>query len=197
MGPAGLRYQARVKPAIELPIAARITLVLLAVIAVSAAGLAWFGQQIVLDKFAETEMGLVRQNRTILDRVIASEVEHLQAIATDWGQWDDLYEFIQGRNPEFGTSELGNVVLDRLELDAILLIEPDGRLYYGDLRSDGGGPASSDPSASLAALLAGRAVRGGASLTLTPPPEYKVEPPIAPSLPEMVQFLKTGAEELM
>ena len=71
---------------LELPLAARITLVLLAVIAVSAAGLAWFGQQIVLDKFVETEMQLVRQNRTILDRVIASEVEHLQAISTDWGQ---------------------------------------------------------------------------------------------------------------
>lgn len=151
------------KPPAELPIAARITLVLLAVIAVSAAGLAWFGQQIVLDKFAATEMELVRQNRTILDRVIASEVEHLQAIATDWGQWDDLYEFVQGRNPGFLTSELGNVVLDRLELDAILLIEPGGRLYHGDLRPDGDSATGSDPAAGLAALLTGQAERGGVS----------------------------------
>lgn len=163
MGPAGLRYQARVKPATELPIAARITLVLLAVIAVSAAGLAWFGQQIVLDKFAETEMELVRQNRTILDRVIASEVEHLQAIATDWGQWDDLYDFVLGRNPEFQTSELGNVVLDRLELDVILLIEPGGRLYYGDLRSDRPGEPGATPADVLTRLLTGTSARGDVS----------------------------------
>jgi len=152
-----------------MPLAARITLVLLAVIAVSAGSLAWFGQQIVLDKFAETEMGLVRQNRTILDRVIASEVEHLQAIATDWGQWDDLYDFVRGTNPEFQTSELGNVVLDRLELDAILLVEPAGRVYYGDLRAVGpdgaalGGPAAPDAADLLASLLTGLAVPGAVS----------------------------------
>ena len=171
MGPAGLRYLGLVKPATELPLAARITLVLLAVIAVSAGGLAWFGQQIVLDKFAETEMGLVRQNRTILDRVIASEIEHLQAIATDWGQWDDLYDFVRGTNPEFQTSELGNVVLDRLELDAILLIQRDGRLYYGDLRPDSadtpdaGVREDADLATRLAGLLTGQAAGGAVTHT--------------------------------
>ncbi|MEQ1802357.1 MAG: PAS domain S-box protein [Gammaproteobacteria bacterium] len=151
------------KTALQLPLAARITLVLLAVIAVAAAGLGWFGQQVVLEKFAETEMQLVRQNRTILDRVIGSEVEHLQAIATDWGQWDDLYDFLQGSNPDFETSELGNVVLDRLELDVILLIEPSGRLFYGDLRpeAESGEPeADAQAAAGLAALLTGSARRG-------------------------------------
>ncbi len=155
----------------ELPLAARITLVLLAVIAVSAAGLAWFGQQVVLDKFVETEMQLVRQNRTILDRVIASEIEHLQAIATDWGQWDDLYDYIQGRNPGFRTSELGNVVLDRLELDAILLIDPSGHLYYGELRPEGnGGP---DAVAGLVRLLGGTATSGA----VTHPSRASLLPP--------------------
>ena len=161
---------------LELPLAARITLVLLAVIAVSAAGLAWFGQQIVLDKFVETEMQLVRQNRTILDRVITSEVEHLQAIATDWGQWDDLYDFIQGRNPGFRSSELGDVVLDRLELDAILLIEPSGRLYYGELRPPGTGgtdQAGADASAGLATLLTGTSTRGA----VTHPAQASLLPP--------------------
>ncbi len=117
-----------------LSLAPRITLLLLAVVAVTAAGLGWFGQQIVIDKFAATERDLVLQNRNILSRAIASEVDHLQAIATDWGQWDDLHDFALGRNPGFRTSELGNVVLDRLELDVILLIDPAGRLFYGDLR---------------------------------------------------------------
>ncbi|MBL8199587.1 MAG: PAS domain S-box protein [Chromatiales bacterium] len=163
------------KPAIQLPLAARITLVLLAVIAVSAAGLGWFGQQVVLDKFAETEMELVLQNRTILDRVIASEVEHLQAIATDWGQWDDLYEFVRGTNPEFQTTELGNVVLDRLELDVILILEPDGGLYYGDLRPDSTGaalPSGPDSADGLATLLTGTSVRGD----VTHPPRASLLP---------------------
>jgi len=166
VGIAGLRYLAVMKSLAEFPLAARITLVLMAVLAVSAAGLGWFGRQIVLDQFDETEMGLVRQNRTILDRVIGTEVEHLQAIATDWGQWDDLYDYLRGRNPEFQTSELGNVVLDRLELDVILLIDADGHLYYGDLRpGSDGAPAGSgaDAAARLVTLLTGTSVRGDVS----------------------------------
>lgn len=164
------------KTATELPLAARITLVLLAVIAVAAGSLAWFGQQVILDKFAETEMQLVQQNRTILERVIASEVEHLEAIATDWGQWDDLFDFVQGRNPEFQSSELGNVVLDRLELDAILLIEPSGRLYYGDLRpetSAAAGPSGTEALEGLATLLTGTS-SGGA---VTHPARASLLPP--------------------
>ena len=147
----------------EFPLAARISLLLLAVIAVAAAGLSWFGSQVVLETFAGTERELVRQNRNILDRVIATEVEHLQAIATDWGQWDDLYDYVQGRNPAFETSELGNVVLDRLELDAILLVEPGGRLYYGEVRPDSSGSAvalPADEAARLAKLLTATAARG-------------------------------------
>jgi PAS domain S-box-containing protein len=158
----------------EFPLAARITLVVKAVIAVMALALGGFGRQLILDQFAGTERELVRQNRAILDRVIATEVEHLQAIATDWGQWDDLYDYVQGRNPGFQTSELGNVVLDRLELDAILVIRPDGSLYYGEVRPDPAYAAGMDPATRLARLLHGTSVPGDvthpARATLLPDP---------------------------
>lgn len=161
----------------EFPLAARITLAVMAVILVTAVGLGIFGRKLILDQFAETEQDLVRQNRSILDRVIATEVEHLQAIATDWGQWDDFHDYVLGRNPAFETSELGNVVLDRLELDAILVIRPDGSLRYGEVRGDpanAAGPGRTGPAEALTRLLIGTAVPGDVShpgrATLLPDP---------------------------
>jgi len=168
-------YLVPMKPLRQIPLAARITLVLLAVFAVAAGTLGWVGRQVVLDRFTETELGLVRQNRAILDRVIGTEVEHLSAIATDWGQWDDLYEYVLGRNPDFEASELGNVVLDRLELDAILLVATDGSLRYGDVRAAGVPLAGvPDEATGLVTLLTGTSAPGTIShparATLLPEP---------------------------
>jgi len=143
-----------------LSLAARITLLLLTVVAVTAAGLARFGQQTVIEKFAATERELVLQNRNILDKAIKAKLESLQASSTDWAQWDDLYDFVQGRNPEFRTTELGNVVLDRLKLDMLLLIDPAGRLQYGDIRPDSatGGSLDPDAAAGITRLISGAVV---------------------------------------
>ena len=141
-----------------LPVAVRVSLLLLVVVVFTAGGLAWFGQAIVLEKFSETELQLVRQNRTILNQAIVSEEQHLQAIVTDWGQWDDLYDFVEGRNPAFEPTELGDRVLDRLDMDVLLIVDPDGRLHYGEVRSDAGHPGTDDrvaQAALLASLLDG------------------------------------------
>jgi len=165
-GQAGLKAH-RPPPAIRgLALATRISLLLLAVVTVASLGLAWFNQQVILTKFAETELRLVLQNRTILERAIATEEDHLRAVVTDWAQWDDLYAFVQGQNPEFGEAELGDVVLDRLELDTILMIDPDGRLHYGDLRlGDSSGSAGSGAGAAvqLGQWLTGNTSRHGST----------------------------------
>ena len=135
-----------------LSLAARITLLLLTVVAVTSAGLAWFGRQTVLDTFAAKEVDLVLQNRTILEQAVTAKLEFLQASTTDWAAWDDFYNFARGRYPEFPARHLGPAILDRLKLDMLLVIDARGRLEAGEVRSP-------DPNAGtdIAALLRGAA----------------------------------------
>ncbi len=119
-----------------LSLAARITLLLLTVVAVTSAGLGWFGRQTVLDTFAAKEVDLVLQNRTILEQAITARLEFLQASTTDWAAWDDFYNFAQGRYPDFPKKHLGVAILDRLKLDMLLVIDAEGRLQAGDVRPD-------------------------------------------------------------
>ena len=118
-----------------LSIAARITLLLLIVMVVTFAALAWFGRQTVLDSFAAKEVELVLQNRKILEQAITAKLEFLQASTTDWAAWDDFYNFAQGRYPEFPSRHLGPAILDRLHLDMLLVVDARGGLQAGDVRS--------------------------------------------------------------
>ena len=135
-----------------LSLAARITLLLLTVVAGTSAGLAWFGRQTVLDTFAAKEVDLVLQNRTILEQFIAVKLNFLQASTTDWAAWDDFYNYARGRYPEFPARHLGPATLDRLKLDMLLVIDARGRLGAGEVRSP-------DPNVGtdLVALLRGAA----------------------------------------
>jgi PAS domain S-box-containing protein len=89
--------------------------------------------QIVKDRFANVERDLVLRNREVLGRVLAAEVAAVATIATDWGQWDELYEFARGSNPRFRTSELGDRALDRLRMDLVLFVDPAGSVIHRDL----------------------------------------------------------------
>ncbi|MEO7385980.1 MAG: PAS domain S-box protein, partial [Gammaproteobacteria bacterium] len=100
------------------------------------------------------------------DRVIASEVSLLKAAVTDSAQRNGLYDYVQGRDPRFAADYLGNRILDRVDVDVLLLITPDGRLSYGRLRPEDSGVTGgndSEGAAALAALLDGRSLAGGAT----------------------------------
>ncbi len=62
-----------------LSLAARSTVLLLVVVALTSAGLAWFGRQTVLETFAAKEVDLVLQNRKILEQAMAAKLECSEA----------------------------------------------------------------------------------------------------------------------
>jgi PAS domain S-box-containing protein len=112
---------------------ARVTLVVVAIAALFAACMAVLTREIVQDRFAAVERDLVLRNRAVLARVVAGEVGSVAVAATDWAQWDDLYDFAGGRNPRFATTELGDRALERLRLDLVLFTDTDGGVVHRDL----------------------------------------------------------------
>ncbi len=123
-----------------IPLAGKISLILLVVGSFAALGIAWMGQEIVLRKFGETESELVLRNRHILHQAIQADADSVRTIVLDWSQWNGLHDYALGRNPKFAGEELNAVGLDRLKLDAIQVIGPDGRLVSENLRAGLSGP---------------------------------------------------------
>ena len=123
-----------------IPLAGKISLFLLVAGSIAALGMAWLGQEIVLRKFGETESELVLRNRHILQQAIQADADSVGTNVLDWSQWNGLYDYAMGRNAKFASEELNAVGLDRLKLDAIQVISPDGRLISEIIRTGLTGP---------------------------------------------------------
>ena len=135
-----MRAARRYLGASGLPLAGKISLFLLIVVSIAALGLAWLGQDIVMRKFGETESELVLRNRHVLLQAIQAEVDNVGTIVLDWSQWNELYDYAQDGDTKFASEELNAAALDRLKLDVIEVLTPDGRLLRETVRAGMAGP---------------------------------------------------------
>ncbi|MCG6656173.1 diguanylate cyclase [Halomonas campisalis] len=61
-----------------------------------------------------------------LDRVergIGSELNHMRRLVEDWAWWDDTYDFVQGKRPEYVDSNLYESTLETLELKTMIFLD--------------------------------------------------------------------------
>ena len=130
-----------------LPLAGKISLFLLIAVSITALGMAWLGQDIVMRKFGETESELVLRNRHVLLQAIQAEVDNVGTIVLDWSQWNELYDYAQDGDTKFASEELNAAALDRLKLDVIEVLTPDGQIgrarWPGESRYRQGNPPGS------------------------------------------------------
>ncbi|MBS1715588.1 MAG: EAL domain-containing protein [Armatimonadetes bacterium] len=104
------------------------TLVILLVTAASLVAATSGLSQFVLGRsFTELERQHVEQDvsRTLDAIKEASDDVHGKSI--DWSEWDDTYKFMADKNPAYIESNLSTV---SLEIDAILYVGADGKLFY-------------------------------------------------------------------
>ncbi len=60
-------------------------------------------------------------------RVLHINAEELSRLARDWAVWDDTYEFMQGKNPEYLERNLIPEKFSTLEVDWLAMFDPQGR----------------------------------------------------------------------
>lgn len=76
------------------------------------------------------------ENRYVLQDVeeavsrLDSEYAALSAIATDWGQWDDTYNFVRGNQPGYVTSNLVPGIYNNLRINLIVITNSEGDVIY-------------------------------------------------------------------
>ncbi|MBM4222110.1 MAG: hypothetical protein FJ170_09215, partial [Gammaproteobacteria bacterium] len=143
-----------------LPLAGKISLVLLVVGSLLALAVAWLGQEIVLRRFSDTESELVVRNRQILHQAFQAGVDKVDMITRDWSQWDQLYNYARDGDPGFAAEELNPEALERLGLDVLQVLDPDGRPIGVQVRPDMPGP-DGKPSADFGAEIRQLVTRTG------------------------------------
>jgi sensor domain CHASE-containing protein len=96
-------------------------------------------RQVVMPSFAQLERAdaqtAMRRIASALDRTLTE----LQLLATDWGNWEDTYRFVQDHNSGYVAANISNIALRQLNVNLLLIIDRDGELVQArdlDLQSD-------------------------------------------------------------
>jgi len=62
---------------------------------------------------------------------LQDEVNNLDTMINDWSNWDDTYAFIEDKNNNYITSNLGDSVFTQLNTDIIIFINSSGQIVFG------------------------------------------------------------------
>ncbi len=82
---------------------------------------------VIHNNFLEHERDYSLSKGESVSSLLARELRRLDYLGKDWSLWDDTYEFLRGKNPEFIEKNIYEDVFTNLSLDLIAYIDPDGR----------------------------------------------------------------------
>ncbi len=86
----------------------------------------------ILPKFYELEDLQAEQNVSRVFQAFAAESRSMSRVATDYGQWDESYKFIQGLNPDFVEVSLGTGVASSLDVNVVFLVDRSGKVWWSE-----------------------------------------------------------------
>jgi diguanylate cyclase (GGDEF)-like protein/PAS domain S-box-containing protein len=80
--------------------------------------------------FAKIERGEAQQNLDRARNVIAAELIALESTSHDWAAWDDTFEFVQRKGPQFVEDNLIPDTFTNLRLNLMAFFDVSGKLEY-------------------------------------------------------------------
>jgi len=95
--------------------------------------------RILMPSFAELERDDARIAMRRISSALDLTLDRLALSASDWGNWEDTYRFVADHNPDYVRANVTTVGLKQLQVNAMLVIDSDGRLVMGsalDLSSE-------------------------------------------------------------
>jgi len=87
-------------------------------------------QTIVLTGFAQLEQDDVETNLTRFKNSINDELNNLSKTCGDWAMWDDSYNFVQGKDPNFAKEDITIEVLANLKLNFMIYLDKEGKIFH-------------------------------------------------------------------
>jgi PAS domain S-box-containing protein len=86
--------------------------------------------QALVSGFSHVENTSARQNLDRVSAAIHAQQADLERVAVDWGVWDETYQFVQDRSPQFIQTNLVPLSLKPINVDLMLFYDSNRRLVY-------------------------------------------------------------------
>lgn len=83
---------------------------------------------ILLQNFAQLEEDRALINAVRLQNAFSSEIARLNDAATDYSTWDETYQFVEGRNPNYVKAQLYDSIFSSQKINAIAIKNQSGKL---------------------------------------------------------------------
>lgn len=129
-----------------------------------AAGLSWVPARLVRQQSLALERQVLDRDINRMVHGLRNEILALDALARDWGRWDDSYRFVQDRNPGFSQANLSwESLITSTRIHLLLIADVDGRTVWSGFRT-----TVHHPSEFPAALAGGQPLPSTAGILLTP-----------------------------
>ena len=121
----------------SLPLQKKVALTLLVTISGVAAICYLILSEVISPAFEDLEMAAARSDLVRAEQAIRADIRNLQAITADWAPWDDIHDYVLGRNPGFIKSNLDRPTLENLDLDMMAVYGNDSQFFWAQLLLDG------------------------------------------------------------
>lgn len=120
----------------NLPLQKKVALTLLLTMSAFAMASYLVLSMVITPAFEELEVSAARSDLVRAQQAIRTDIRNLESNTADWAHWDDIYEFVNGRNPGFARSNLQTGSLLNLGLNLMAIYGSDGHLVWGRLVVD-------------------------------------------------------------
>jgi sensor domain CHASE-containing protein len=95
-------------------------------------------QRVLMPSFAELEREDAKTAMKRIGYALDMTLESLELTAADWGNWADVYQFVQAPTSEFVSTNITPIALKQLKVNAIIIVDLKGDYVLSSARSDGG-----------------------------------------------------------
>jgi sensor domain CHASE-containing protein len=83
---------------------------------------------ILMPSFAELERDDAKVSMRRIDYALDVSLDSLEVTAADWGNWDDVYHYVQAPNEEFVRTNITPVALKQLQVNTLMIADLDGNV---------------------------------------------------------------------
>jgi sensor domain CHASE-containing protein len=102
-------------------------------------------QRVLMPSFAQLERDDAETSMKRIGYALDRTLEGLELTAADWGNWADVYQFVQAPSPAFVSANITPVAMKQLQVNAMVIVDPNGRFVMSAARSlDDGEPLDLD-----------------------------------------------------
>ena len=92
-------------------------------------------RQVLMPSFAELEREDAQTSMRRIGYALDSALASLELTAADWGNWADVYQFVQSPNPAFVSANITAVAMKQLQVNAILIVDLNGGYVMSSARN--------------------------------------------------------------